>query len=103
MNRSLSRNLVIAATVLALTFASIPAASAAQSSRAPAFKVPASWLGTMLTVVGKLPILPGGQSSGHQDVQQKGKGDPTGPTIKITPHTGACIDPDGNRVPCESI
>ncbi|HYO13433.1 MAG TPA: hypothetical protein VE685_09595 [Thermoanaerobaculia bacterium] len=102
MNRSLSRNFVVAATVLALTFACIPAASA-QSSKAPAFKVPTSWLGAMLTMGGKRPILQGGQGSGHRGVQPKGKDDLTRPAIKIIPHTGSCIDPDGNRVPCESI
>jgi hypothetical protein len=102
MNRSLSRSLVVAATVLALTFACIPAASA-QSSKAPAFKLPTSWLGTVLTLAAKLPILPGGQGSGYQDVQQKEKGDSTGTTGRITLHTGSCIDPDGNRVPCGSI
>lgn len=103
MNRLLSRNLVIAATVLALTFASIPAASAAQPSKAPAFEVPTSWLGAMLTVMQKLPILRGGEGSEHRGVQQKAKGDLTDSNIKLTPLTGACIDPDGSRVPCGSI
>jgi hypothetical protein len=99
MNRSLSRNCVIAATVLALTFASIPAAGA-QSSKAPAFKLPASWLGTVLTLAAKLPLLQGGQ---HSDAQRKGKDDGTKVPTLITLHTGSCIDPDGNRVPCGSI
>lgn len=101
MNRSLSRKCIIAATVLALAFASIPVS--AQSSKVPVFRVPTSWLPAMLTVVGKVPILHGGQDSAHRGVQQKEKGDLTGPTIKITPHTGSCIDPDGYRVPCEGI
>lgn len=102
MNRSFPRNLIIAAAVLTLTFATFPMAASAQPSKAPALETPTSWLGAALTWIGKLPI-PGIQAPADRGVQRKVSTDTTGSGIKLSPHTGVCIDPDGYRVPCPGV
>lgn len=99
MNRSLSRNLVIAATLVAMTFITIPVANAAPS-KAPAFKSPTGWLEVSLSWLGELPA----RAAERLDVtvrQMKKEITWGGPTFTV--NTGACIDPDGNRVPCPGI
>jgi hypothetical protein len=99
MNRSLSRNLVLAATLAAMTFITIPMANAGPS-KAPASKPSMGWLETSMFWFGRLPARAAEQLD--RMFQQKRKDNTWGgPTI--TAHTGSCIDPDGNRIPCPGV
>jgi hypothetical protein len=99
MNRSLSRNIVVAATLVAMTFIIVPVASAGPS-KVPAFKSPISWFEAPLFWLGKLPARAAEQldRTFHQKRTDNTWGGPT-----ITAHTGSCIDPDGNRIPCPGV
>lgn len=96
MNRSRTAFAVVA--IVAIVFLSLsPAAQALPMRSKPSVSESGmSWFDTAIAWLGSL--LPGqGDSTRSMD---KGKPSDGGGTITITPYTGACIDPNGNRVPC---
>jgi hypothetical protein len=96
MNRSFSRNLVIAAALMAMTFITVPLANAAPF-KVPASKPPIRWFETSVSLFGRLPARAAEQLD--RAIRQERRDNRWRGTT-ITAQTGACIDPDGNRVPC---
>ncbi|MFP5285887.1 MAG: hypothetical protein ACLGI9_09140, partial [Thermoanaerobaculia bacterium] len=85
MNRSFSRNLVLAAALMVMTFTTIPSANAG-SSKPPALKPPIRWFETSLSLFGRHPARTAAQLD--RTFRQKRKDNTWGGTT-ITAHTGA--------------
>lgn len=97
MNRSRFAFAIIA--IVAIMFLSLSPAAEARSLRSkPAVSESGgSWLDAALVWLGSLLS---GQGDATRSMDKSKPADGGDTEFTVTPYTGACIDPNGNRVPC---
>ena len=92
MNRTRTAFAVI--TLVAITFLSLsPAAQALPMRSKPSISESGGWLDMAMAWMGRLLSGPGDADRSTEVVMEKGG-------KQVIAYTGACIDPDGNRIPC---
>jgi hypothetical protein len=96
MNRGLTRQFIVAAAVLVLTFTIVPTASALpREAPRTAFDAPVHWFEGVLSRVAEFFAGRSPQLQDRPAVKVL-----SGPVVPPQEYTGVCIDPWGNRIPC---